>query len=145
MESNFIMNGIEKSTDDSILIEMEFACCRCAAQCYFVLDLMFVLCEYDDKIIKKFLESITMDTIISSCKILTSHFSIQSFSLPNKMNARTNLGITCKQDILKQDMFATLANNLNESEKGFLIYNRSFHFRSKSAFPLILLDVPTMS
>ena len=56
------------------------------------------------------------------------------------MNARTNLGITCKQDILKQNMFATLANNLNESEKGFLIYNRSFHFRSKSAFPLILLD-----
>ena len=86
MESNFIMNGIEKSTDDSILIEMEFACCRCAAQCYFVLDLMFVLCECD------------------------------------------------KQDILKQNMFATLANKLNESEKGFLKYNRSFHFGQNRHF-----------
>ena len=139
------MNGIEKSTDDSILIEMEFACCWCAAQCYFVLDLMFVLYECDDKILKKFLESVTMDTIRSTCKILTSHFSIQSLSLPNEMNARTNLGTTCKQHILKENMSATLANNLNESEQGFLIYTRSFYFRSKSVFPLILIDVPTMS
>jgi len=94
------------------------------AQCYFVLDSMFVLCECDDKIIKKFRESVTIDTIRSTCKILTSHFSIQSLSLSNEMNARTNLGITCKQDILKQNMFATLANNFNESEQGFLICNR---------------------
>ena len=67
------------------------------------IDLMFVLCECDDEIIKKFLESVTKDTIISTCKILTSHFSIKSLSLPNEINARTNLGITCKQDILKQN------------------------------------------
>ena len=145
MESNFIMNGIEQSTDDSILIEKEFACCRCAARCYSVLDLMFALCECDDEVIKKFLESVTKDTIISTCKILTSHFSIKLLSLPNQINARTNLGIsaklsvarfmlsivnhkasqnyhtramTCKQDVLKQNLFPALENNLNESETG---------------------------
>ncbi len=44
----FIMNGMEKSTDDSLLIEKEYACCRFAAQHCYVFDLMFVLCECDD-------------------------------------------------------------------------------------------------
>ena len=103
MENNVTINGIEKSTDDSILIEKEFACCRCAARCCSDLDLMVVLCECDDEIIKKFLESVTKDTIISSCKILTLHFYIKSLSLPNEINARTNSDITCKQDVLKQN------------------------------------------
>ncbi len=76
---------------------------------------MFVLCKCDDEIIKKFLESVTKDTIIYVCKILTSHFSIKSLSSPNKINARANLGIPCKQDVLKQNKFAVLENNLNET------------------------------
>ena len=62
---------------------------------------MFVLRECDDEIIKKFLESVTKDTVIFVCKILTSHFSIKSLSSPDDINARTNFGIPCKQDVLK--------------------------------------------
>jgi len=145
MENNVTINEIEKSIDDSILIEKEFVCCRCATRCCSVLDLMVALCECDDEIVKKFLESVTDDTIISSCKILTSHFSTKLLSLPSQINARTNLGIiaklsiarfmlsivnhidsenyhtrsmTCKQDVLKQNLFAALENNLNESVTG---------------------------
>jgi len=127
------MNGIEKSTNDSILIEKEFACCRCAAQSYSVLDFMYVLCECDDEIMKKFLVIVTKDAIISTWKILTSHFSNKSLFLRNYINARTNLGITCKQNVLKQNLFAALEN-----------FERLFHFSLSSKVRKYELKLKTL-